>query len=44
MSSSIGDIECPKCGGRARVEQDTHTGERHAWCNSCGWNSDDEDD
>ena len=43
MSSAIDKITCPKCGGCARREQNTHTFEVHTYCPECGFDSDDND-
>lgn len=42
MSSTIDNIDCPKCGGSARIETDTDTCESHIWCDEpdCDYDSD----
>ena len=39
MSSTIDNIECPKCGKTAILEQNKYL-ETHIWCNECGYDSD----
>jgi len=46
MSSSIDDVECPKCGGNARMSCDTKTNDNHTYCTEtdCDYDSDIDDD
>ena len=43
MSSTVENVECPKCGDDALIEHNNITNENYIWCTECGYDSDEDD-